>query len=372
MANRYNLRYPRPMPGGRGLDMSRYFSDEHHFQFEHDFFTALSFRRVRNNRLLERIVVKLAPANSGREDETRQEERCLRDLWGCEHIVRLIAIADDEEHEDAEWDEPPNRPNLVPRQPLPWKLEIDPQTYPRILYPFFVMEHVPRGSGEQLLRRCEELGIPEISEEMLWSFFVCLTRACVGIAYPPNAGDNSNPPAVWRENLPVTRPPSIWVHGDLHLGNIMFGETETDPRNPLCHYGPPQGDAIEAQQEMIRCVGDAMEELACGYQRDVFDIEDRDEFDVSYPPIEPVDFETYASEDFRNSERLSEAFRELVSRCLAKDPQDRPTLRNLLSNCVRQAGLVDDWITLADEASDLFDSLDVVDDNSNDGDYNDN
>jgi hypothetical protein len=97
--------------------------------------------------------------------------------------------------------------------------------------------------------------------------------------------------------------------------------------------------------------------------------EERDDFNVSFPPVVPVNFDTVAPEELRTSPGLSDAFKEIVCRCMAVNENNRPTLQALLTICETQAGLIDDWVGLADEVSDMFDSLEVDDLDVEDLDY---
>ncbi|KAI3339189.1 hypothetical protein F4824DRAFT_53405 [Ustulina deusta] len=229
----------------RATHLNHYFGTDHGFEPERSIAGNIIYKRATPQNDVERIVVKhsiLLPGAvaTNRDDEIDEEEDILNKLWGSEHNIRLLSIVRNRYHRAARWNEPINRSLQNPPPLLPWGLQINPRVYGNTLnFSFFVMEYLPRGTGEELLERCQELEIASISEPLLWYFFLCLTRACVGIAYPPNLG-NHNPPAVLRETLPVAgRRATRISHNDLHLGNIMFGDYDPRDTQPRCHRAAP-------------------------------------------------------------------------------------------------------------------------------------
>ncbi|TGJ87833.1 hypothetical protein E0Z10_g959 [Xylaria hypoxylon] len=362
-------------PGIRAQALSGFFTRRYGFHAEKHIVGATIFKRDTGRGSIERMVVKHAPLGQGnvapRDDgEIEVEERVLRSLWGSEHNVRLISITDDRDHKGARWDRPINRTETP--WTLPWKLPVNDRRYPRVSgFRFFAMEYLARGTGEALLKRCVALGIAKISQPVLWYFFLCLTRACVGIAYPPSR-KNRNPPEVWRETLPVPgQRRSRISHGDLHLGNVMFGDYDVGNANaqPGCHHVTPilkiidfgmaskEDSSKEAHEHNMLNVGEKlMHELSqAGRFATVF--EDYDSMPVY--EIDDIDgrdpFDTWATEEFYESDDFTQDFKVIVAACMAARPEDRPTLQEVLDTCERNIALTPNWIDFKDEVSDLFD-----------------
>ncbi|KAI0439507.1 hypothetical protein F4803DRAFT_564495 [Xylaria telfairii] len=339
-------------PNPRAQALTHYFSNEYNFEPENYIAGVILYKRRNAQGVVERIVVKHAVQPlSGQMD--RDEENFLRRLWGSEHTIRLISVIDDRDHRaPVTWAEPLNRNLLNPPPILPWKLRVDPVRYPNAAgVAFFVMEYLERGTGDHLIERCQAMNIVEISEPLLWSFFLCLTRACVGMAYPPNRR-NRNPPAVEREALPRGRPRPA----PKGVQVIDFGMTyEYDT--------PPQ-----AQMENMRFVGELMHQLACVAQDEVLDDEYKPRYLVRNVPG-LGDFETYASEDFWRDQNLSFDFKLLVSRCMAVNEAIHPTVAPVLEICERNVGLTPNWMNLADEVSEIFDTVPLDEDSDSGSEY---
>ncbi|KAI1661172.1 hypothetical protein F4813DRAFT_346647 [Daldinia decipiens] len=61
-----------------------------------------------------------------------------------------------------------------------------------------------------------------IPSRFLWRLFLCLTRACIGMAYPPMLDNNS--PAVYREVIRPDENPALIIHFDLHPLNVFMDD----------------------------------------------------------------------------------------------------------------------------------------------------
>ncbi|KAI0455478.1 hypothetical protein F5B21DRAFT_190404 [Xylaria acuta] len=375
-------------PGPRALALTNFFTEEHDFEPEKYNGGIILYKRSNNNAqggAAERIVVKHAeaPIDGGmdRNDWTSDEEKILRRLWGAEHVVRLLSIVDNRRHRSPKWNAPLSRPLLDLSQILPWKLRVSRADYrDAARFYFFVMEHLSRGDGDSLVHRCQNLGIVELSEPLLWYFFLCLTRGCVAMAWPPNRGSR-NPPPVVREEIPnLMRRASKMVHADLHMGNVMFGEYDArDDTQPSCHQGVPilkiidfglaseEATPEEAQWDNMRYVGELIYQLATLCIDDSIWDGDDDRLSFVVDDISSLDdFETWLDEDFYKSRRFSKAFRRLLARCLAVEPDRRPSVRRALRICERNVARTPNWRNLADEVSEIFDTvpLDTDDDDS--------
>ncbi|KAF2971622.1 hypothetical protein GQX73_g1958 [Xylaria multiplex] len=311
-------------PGQRGQVLNRFFSTQHGFEPEsYNQVGIIVYKRRNAQNLVERIVVKhaLAPADSGEaydlDDRISHEENILRRLWGAEHVVRLLAVVDNQRHRSRKWNEPLSRPFHYLWTLLPWRLRANQAIYPwAIPFNFIVMEHLSRGDGI--------------------------------------------------------------VHGDLHLGNMMFGEYDPiDGALPLCHQGVPLIDfglawdewtPRDAQQDNIRYVGECIHQLALVGVDDFVYNDDRPTFLVDDIPT-LAGFETYLEEEFYRSERFSRPFRQLLAWCMAVEQNNRPSVRRALLICERNVGRGPSWEHLADEISDIYDMVPMDTDDSSGSEY---
>ncbi|KAI1119963.1 hypothetical protein F5Y10DRAFT_273543 [Nemania abortiva] len=386
-------------PGGQRADaLNQYFSDDHGFIAEKQIQGLIIYRRVNGQDVNERIAVKHAQFGDG--DEIRDEELLLRRLWGAEHIIRLLSITQNQQHRGSGWLEPVNRPRQLPPPLLPWKLIVDRRRHADARgFLFFATEYLPRDTGDALIDRCRAMNIDEISEPLLWYFFLCrkkscnyalyyahwtlirniVARACVAMAYPPNIA-GADPPAVWREVVPLARRPSRMIHGDLHLSNIMFGDDEVyNNLQPDCHQISPidiivkiidfemahfNSTPYDAQRENIRWIGEIMLSLAILDTIPWVDDGERASFRVSVPGR--PDFETFATERFINATNVSDDYKRLVYRCMAVGMGNRPNVSTLVRECERNVQATPNWMHLADEVSELFDSASAVVNNRDD------
>ncbi|KAI0106218.1 hypothetical protein GGR51DRAFT_560022 [Nemania sp. FL0031] len=385
-------------PGARALRLTNYFISEHEFEPESYHGTIILYKRTNRQNAVERIVVKHAEVNENfnRDDEILSEERILRRLWGAEHIMRLLSIVRNRSHRSLWWNQPFSRPAHALSRILPWKLTVDPIEYPEITrFNWFVMEHLARGDGNELRGRCRAQNIDEISEPLLWYFFLCrktlqlsypstaltkspVVRGCIAMAWPPNSRNMYAPP-VTRERPGRKRHAEGICHHDLHLGNIMFGEYDAnDNAQPSCHQGVPIIDfglsddlvpEVEAHEQNIFQAGELIYQLATvDKYYPIYNDDDRPTFDVD--DIENVDeFPTYLDEDFYRSEQYSVDLRRLLARCLAVDGNARPALGSALRICGRKVAETPNWRHLADEVTELFDIVPST--YGNDSDYDD-
>ncbi|KAI0095741.1 hypothetical protein F4776DRAFT_669652 [Hypoxylon sp. NC0597] len=112
-------------------------------------------------------------------------------------------------------------------QTLSWALHIvnqyhvDNNPLEAFKKPFLMVEFLENGTLGQFLRRAKATG-EVLPNRVLWSIFLCLVRACIGMAYPPQG------PPVRMEETRDEKPTAI-AHQDMHLGNAVFGEIEEPP-----------------------------------------------------------------------------------------------------------------------------------------------
>ncbi|KAI0477763.1 hypothetical protein GGR56DRAFT_692537 [Xylariaceae sp. FL0804] len=140
-----------------------------------------------------RLVVKRALGGEHLkldEDCLRVEINWLRQLGGSLHIVRMLFGKD--EMGDG----------------LPG--------------PMCILEYVPNGSIGDLIVNLSDME-ETIPNRVLWAFFLCLIKACMGLAYPQQLVDGAAARPEYA--FPGTAPRNI-AHGDMHNGNVMIGDLE--------------------------------------------------------------------------------------------------------------------------------------------------
>ncbi|KAI0418766.1 hypothetical protein F5X98DRAFT_373578 [Xylaria grammica] len=183
-------------------ESSKYFTEKHGFEFVRRLgvgtgAVALLFKEVKHEapEAKERnVAVKFAFSeyenrNLQADDEIENERRWLTMLRGAEHIVKMLGH------------------------------EVDRSKVSRAT---LVLECVENGSIQDLCKRMTARRI-QAPNRVLWSMFLCLTRACIGFAYPPWADEE-------RETIPEdgTKEPSSIIHNDLHDENVLIGELAPD------------------------------------------------------------------------------------------------------------------------------------------------
>ncbi|KAI1260241.1 hypothetical protein F5Y18DRAFT_441926 [Xylariaceae sp. FL1019] len=197
-----------------------------HREVRDHFNRQLKYTYRRRNVSSRRLVVKRI-IDKEDEGQLRSEIRILRQLGGAAHIVKLIAARDDLN--------PPR--GFLLRALSRWRQRFKDRTKgPKynsvntfligLRGPVSIMEYLENGD---LVRLSERLGRTDhaLPNRVLWSFFLFLTRACVGMAYPQRRNDD--PPL----SLEVVPDNDVSINGLLHddfqLGNVMVGSVGDFP-----------------------------------------------------------------------------------------------------------------------------------------------
>ncbi|KAI1314232.1 hypothetical protein F5Y03DRAFT_402459 [Xylaria venustula] len=129
------------------------------------------------------------------------------------HIVRVLASCDRPSRLD--WDNN-KKLQVTEQQPLP------PQTafgsLAQLEGPVLALEYIENGDLLTLFRRMrfDDVHMPN---RMLWSLFLCLIRACIGMAYPIGGPIGTAPVLEMHPN--DGRPPRGITHNDIAIRNIM-------------------------------------------------------------------------------------------------------------------------------------------------------
>ncbi|KAI0476847.1 kinase-like domain-containing protein [Xylaria cf. heliscus] len=216
-----------------------------------------------------RIVLK-QPIVAGRGvDELRREIQALERLRGSFHIAQLLASCDDVAAANS------SRVSGFRTLGTPFSTVFDILRKSRVKGPAMLLEYLENGSLSNLAQRVAVVrGLQGrriiLPNRLLWSFYFCLVRACVGMAYPPEAPESS--PLVL-ETIPPNRQRYGLVHGDIAFRNIMVGDR--DPAGPPEHHLAPQlklidfgcmrvsGDGSEAVTENIADISSEVVDLVC-------------------------------------------------------------------------------------------------------------
>ncbi|KAF2963423.1 hypothetical protein GQX73_g10149 [Xylaria multiplex] len=153
-----------------------------------------------------KMIVKRA-LNDFVEGELQNEIRVMGELNGSAHIASVIASKD--------------------------SIGKPPQHFLEGLAgPALVLEYLGNGVLDKLRQQAPIRDV-HVPNRILWAIFLCLVRACVAMKYAPGASPDSEPKL---EELPVPPPsriPDGYRHGDLHLGNMMFGSTGDFPEHSI-------------------------------------------------------------------------------------------------------------------------------------------
>ncbi|KAI0148643.1 kinase-like domain-containing protein [Xylariaceae sp. FL1272] len=284
-----------------------------------------------------RLVVKRI-IDKEDEGQLRSEIGILRLLGGAAHIVKLIAARD--------GTRAPRGFLLRAVSRLKQRVEdrINGPKYNRssafligFKGPVSIMEYLENGD---LMRLLDRLGRADqaLPNRVLWSFFLCLTRACVGMAYPQIRNDD---PPLSLEVIP-DNDISIngLVHDDFQWGNVMVGSAGYFPREhgiipplklidfglardvtePESPFVPAKSATTAVMENMVSAtrivIGLIARRVVVG------SVDNRDDFAIEIAPRTDGTPNPYPT--------LDPQLRRLLTRCLDPDHARRPTLAQLL------------------------------------------
>ncbi|KAH9884160.1 hypothetical protein F4778DRAFT_763842 [Xylariomycetidae sp. FL2044] len=271
------------------------------------------FRLFRSNRRARRFAVKRPlPENvqPGAAQGVQRELQWLQELKGAEHIVQLARTRR--------------------RSPLD---SLDGPT--------LIMEWLPNGTLGQFIRRARNWSV-ELPNQVHLRLFLCLTRMCIAMAYPPRETRNG---VVTRERIPedpILREARYQLrHADMHNNNVLIGDLDV---TEFEHALVPPLKLIDFDRAEIQDDPDIPHAGNKGNIRDIgfvmYTVITRsDEF---APPPGPVTinirgreetFQSYGanlvSDRANRCPNLDRALGDLVAWCLATDYAVTPTLDEL-------------------------------------------
>ncbi|KAI0377255.1 kinase-like domain-containing protein [Hypomontagnella monticulosa] len=262
-----------------------------------------------------RLVVKRALRSRG-ENDLKGEIEWMKRLRGGEHIVRLIASRDDTQGPSA-------------RRRARWRFfrrsDVE-ESLEGLLGPVAVMEYLENGELSKLFNRVVRNNFL-LPNRILWSFFLCLIRACVALAYPPERGENE--PNVL-ERIPTDgRPESKIEHADLHLGNIMvgnpggFAEHAIVPPLKFIDFGRTR-DGFQGSSDNLYKLSRTMLNLIA--QQNV----KTGRWIIEHKGVRTRATEILPHGNGPNYPGLDPDLQDLMARCMAVDSDDRPGLGEML------------------------------------------
>ncbi|KAI1473211.1 kinase-like domain-containing protein [Daldinia caldariorum] len=185
--------------------LARYFSDDKRFDFlgliAHGNYGSASRVQYRDTTTKMSIdfIVKRAFSSQMAEDAMRRERDYLRRFRGALHIVQMIEVEN----------------NPLNRQPS-------------IAGQWITMEWLSCGSLSNFIAKAKTK-VNRLPNRLLWRFFLCLVRACIAMANPPNRDDGIVEREVVRDVLPKT----AVAHGDFHAANVVLGEPPSDSEHTI-------------------------------------------------------------------------------------------------------------------------------------------
>lgn len=195
--------------------------------------------------------------------------------------------------------------------------------------PTLVLEYLENGTLTSLRERLKLWG-QTIPNRLLWKWYLCLTRACVGLKFPLSLPFDSKPRLEEIPNGSVN--PANILHGDMHGGNILIGtagdfsEHDLVPPLKLIDFAFSEDDNMGDERNMLE-IGWHMLDLIIGRAAP-----------IGGATRKHNGIETWAGaivpEYVENPyPHLDDDLRELVIRCLARNAIDRPNLTELLHIC---------------------------------------
>ncbi|KAI0968312.1 hypothetical protein F4678DRAFT_474467 [Xylaria arbuscula] len=219
--------------------------------------------------------------------------------------------------------------------------------------PYFFVEYLESGTLGQFQKRIENVATLRLTSRLeipfllpnrlLWSIFLCLIRACVAMAWPPEGPD-----VVFE--VPTQSEPWTLAHMDMHNNNVMFGNIDD---NEAEHRVMPVVKLIDLGEALERPVGESR------FPPDQYGIEgydnvlllathrpntgrrnqgiDKNLLDVGVLMANLVSntqgFVITCRRNITDTNihpYLDKDLRVLIQRCLAVDPENRPRLEELI------------------------------------------
>ncbi|KAI1437508.1 kinase-like protein [Xylaria sp. CBS 124048] len=195
--------------------------------------------------------------------------------------------------------------------------------------PAMAMEHAEHGTLLDFKDKVERFNM-RIPNRVLWSFFLCLIRACIGLAYPRTKPAGARAEV---ETIPEDQEPGDILHGDIALRNIMLAEVPevgdcdehiAAPILKLIDFGMASetGDNSAPGRNLYE-IGHQMAYLASSlyFQEECVEYRGRTTQAGEVTPRLGPD----------NLTGLDVELRDLICQCMYTELEDRPSLQDALS-----------------------------------------
>ncbi|KAI1269768.1 hypothetical protein F5Y18DRAFT_422720 [Xylariaceae sp. FL1019] len=219
------------MPGGTYLSpqqqaaqIQRCFQDSSSWKYEKllgagGFGVALLLSQRGGDGTPLRIAMKIA--QFGLDEDLKKEILWLRRFHGAKHIVKILAHADD-------LNNPSQKPRPVEAGTAPFAEALD--VLGGLKGPAAIIEYLENGDLEDVFERVQRAAA-NVPNRFLWSLYLCMIRACIGMEYPMNKPYGAE---ATLETLPTeSEPPSDMWHHDLFARNVMVTGADADPEHGM-------------------------------------------------------------------------------------------------------------------------------------------
>ncbi|KAJ3565478.1 hypothetical protein NPX13_g7489 [Xylaria arbuscula] len=263
-----------------------------------------------------------------------REAQSLRDEINWLKVrIAVLYLTSCDNAAQPDWE---SNPRILEQQPLPAQTAFN--SLVQLEGPVVALEYIENGDLLSLFYRMmdEDAHMPN---RMIWSLFLCLIRACIGMAYPIGSSLDIEPIL---ETMPRDgRPPRGITHNDIALRNIMLGEPDDLPEHRIGHIykhidfgltGELSVPASAPGRNLFAIAQDKrspfLREQIVGYMIKMADLNMR-------TTQLHKGFETFGGEFLRQSwgnpyPWLDKDLAELIAECLYEDSAHRPSLQTAL------------------------------------------
>ncbi|KAI0903191.1 kinase-like domain-containing protein [Ustulina deusta] len=315
----------------RAEEARRYFNNLPNFRYEDlvasgAYGVALRVRHTSTTGRSRKLIVKRARSNRLAR-ELRDEIDVMSKLNGSAHIASVIAYRDDlvDEHQQRRF-------KFLRRVIKRFRRKRPSNFLAGLTGPTLILEYLPNGTVNQfrvkVRNKAIEDGSVAIPNRILWSIFLCLVRACVAMNHPPN-----QPPGTAPELEEIVEigpvPYANYYHGDMHPGNILFGATGDFPEHAVI---PPAklidfGLAIQDATSVMRNIMDISKNVMWLI---LLRLSPLGRLPIDHQGVYTLGLPLLAPQFLEQHPTLDLDLRDLLIRCLAADPMQRPSLPELL------------------------------------------